>query len=122
MFVKNIDDCTAFTANDGCVIREWLHPKNDAVDLPYSVATAIVTAGERSYKHVLKQAEVYLITSGEGVMHVDAEVCPVHAGDSVFIPGESTQWIENTGKEDLCFIAIVSPPWTEQDDKRLVED
>ena len=119
MFVKNINDCPAFTANDGCQIREWLHPFNDAVELPYSIATAFVAAGQSSYKHRLKQAEVYLIMQGEGVMHVDAEEKNVITGDSVLIPANSIQWIENTGTDELRFIAIVSPPWREEDDLRL---
>ena len=82
MFVKNINDCPEFTANDGCRIREWLHPKNDKVELPYSVATATVESGQQSYKHKLEQTEVYLITAGQGCMHVGAEEQIVNAGDA----------------------------------------
>ena len=119
MFVKNIEDCPAFTANDGCQIREWLHPDNDAVDLPYSVAMAVVSVGQHSYIHILDQAEVYLITKGAGLMHIDEESQPVGEGDSVFIPAKYVQWIENTGEVPLEFLALVSPPWKEADDKRL---
>jgi mannose-6-phosphate isomerase-like protein (cupin superfamily) len=103
VFVKNISECAEFTANDGCRIKEWLHPKNDAVDLPYSVAMATVDVGEQSYKHKLEQAEVYLITSG----------------DAIYIEPERTQWIENNGQESLCFIALVNPPWSEEGDLRV---
>lgn len=119
MFVKNIEDCPAFTANDGCQIREWLHPDNDAIDLPYSVAMAVVSVGQHSYKHVLEQTEVYLITSGTGLMHIDDEQRLVGKGDSVLIPGRCVQWIENTGDVPLEFLALVSPPWKDEDDKRL---
>ncbi|MEQ8288177.1 MAG: cupin domain-containing protein [Gammaproteobacteria bacterium] len=119
MFVKNIEDCPAFTANDGCQIREWLHPDKDAVDLPYSVAMAVVAVGQQSYKHVLDQAEVYLISQGTGIMHIDEEEQVVGQGDSVFIPAKCVQWIENTGDVPLQFLALVSPPWNEADDKRL---
>ena len=67
MFVKSINDCSEFIANDGCRIQEWLHPKNDLVELPYSVAMATVDIGQQSYKHKLEQAEIYLITSGKAV-------------------------------------------------------
>lgn len=119
MFVKNIDDCPEFTANDGCQIREWLHPEDDAVDLPYSVAMATVDIGQQSYKHKLEQAEVYLITAGQGLMHIDDEEKEVNAGDAIYIEPLCTQWIENTGQESLCFIAIVNPPWSEEGDVRL---
>ena len=119
MFVKNINDCPEFTANDGCRIREWLHPKNNNIDLPYSVATATIGIGQQSYRHKLEQTEVYLITSGQGRMHIDAEELCVSAGDAVLIPSQATQWVENIGKELLHFIAIVNPPWSEEGDVRL---
>ena len=119
MFVKNINDCVEFTANDGCRIKEWLHPKNDAVELSYSVAVATVDIGEQSYKHTLKQTEVYLITTGQGLMHIDEEEREVKTGDAVYIKPQRVQWIENTGDMPLQFIALVNPPWSEEGDNRL---
>lgn len=119
MFVKNINDCNQFIANDGCRIKEWLHPKNDTVELSYSVAMATVDVGQSSYKHTLEQTEIYLITSGQGLMHIDDEKEFVSAGDAVYIPALRIQWIENKGEEPLCFIAIVNPPWSESGDIRL---
>ena len=49
MFVKKILDCDAFVANDGCTIRELLHPENDAIDLPYSLALATVDIGKKKF-------------------------------------------------------------------------
>ena len=119
MFVKNINDCVEFTANDGCRIKEWLHPKNDVVDLPYSVAMATVEVGEQSYKHTLEQTEVYLISAGQGLMYIDDEEREVKNGDAIYIEPERVQWIENTGDIPLQFIALVNPPWSEEGDNRL---
>ena len=119
MFVKNIDDCVEFTANDGCRIKEWLHPKNDAVELSYSVAMATVDVGEQSYKHILDQTEVYLITAGQGLMQIGEEEKNVKAGEAIYIEPQCVQWIENTGEVSLQFIAIVNPPWSEEGDNRL---
>jgi len=119
VFVKNISECPEFTANDGCLIREWIHPKNDAVDVPYSVAMATVEIGKQSYEHKLDQTEVYIIFSGDGVMHIDDEEENVHAGEAVLVPAGAIQWIENCGDEELCFIAIVNPPWSEEGDTRI---
>jgi mannose-6-phosphate isomerase-like protein (cupin superfamily) len=119
VFVKNIDDCAEFTANDGCQIREWLHPKNDAVDLPYSVAKGTVDVGLQTYKHKLEQSEVYLITAGKGLMHIDDEEKEVKTGDAIYIEPTRTQWIENNAQETLSFIVIVNPPWSEEGDIRL---
>ena len=35
-------------------------------------------------------------------------------GDTVFIPAGANQWIENVGEVDLVFLAMVSPPWSEE--------
>ena len=119
MFVKNIRACQEFTANDGCRIREVLHPVNDPADLPYSIAHARVAPAAHSYRHKLKQAEVYYILDGQGRMHIDEGEQNVIAGDVVYIPPQAVQWIENTGQVDLLFLALVSPPWTKADDIRL---
>ena len=121
MFVKSINDCAEFTANDGCQIKEWLHPKNDPVDIPYSVAMATVAVGQQSYKHQLEQTEVYLILSGRGLMHIDDEIKEVRAGDSVYIEQKRIQWIENITDEPLQFIALVNPPWCDEGDTRINE-
>lgn len=119
MFIKNINDCVKFTANDGCQIQEWLHPEHDAVDLSYSVAMATVAVGEKSYKHTLQQTEVYLINAGQGLMHIDDEVQEVKSGDAIYIEPKRVQWIENIGNDPLNFIALVNPPWSEEGDQRI---
>lgn len=119
MFVKKTSECDAFVANDGCTIRELLHPKNDAVDLPYSLALAVVDVDRKSYQHKLEQTEVYHILQGHGRMFIDNENSEVVVGDVILIPAGILQWIENIGSESLVFTAIVNPPWTEDGDVRL---
>jgi mannose-6-phosphate isomerase-like protein (cupin superfamily) len=119
VFVKNLNDCSEYTANDGCRIRELLHPEQDVVELPYSLAVARVEAGKATYKHRLKQTEIYFILNGSGRMHIDDETTDVGKGDVVLIPAEAIQRIDNTGSGVLEFAAIVSPPWNKDDDIRL---
>ena len=122
MFVKKNSEFDAFVANDGCSIRELLHPKNDAIDLPYSLALATVDAGSKSYQHKLEQTEVYHILQGQGRMFIEDEYNDVGVGDVIVIPAKALQWIENTGSEPLIFAAIVSPPWTKDGDVRLNQE
>ena len=122
MFVKKTSECDAFVANDGCTIRELLHPENDAVDLPYSLALATVEVGRKSYQHKLEQTEVYHVLQGHGRMFIENEDKEVGAGDVIVIPAEVLQWIENIGSELLIFAAIVSPPWTKDGDVRLNQE
>jgi mannose-6-phosphate isomerase-like protein (cupin superfamily) len=119
MFTKSLSDCESLIANDGCRVWEILHPKNDAVALPYSFALAEVAAGEHSYRHRLEQVEVYYVLAGRGLMHIDDEARELEAGDAVVIPARAVQWIENLGTQPLRFIAVVSPPWCAADDERL---
>ncbi len=119
MFVKKLKDCNEFVANDGCRIREVLHPKNDPLQLPYSLAVARVEPGKQTYRHRLRETEIYYILSGTGHMHIDEESRKVAADEAVVIPSGAVQWIENIGAEELRFIAIVNPPWSEEGDERL---
>lgn len=118
MLTKRTADCPPFTARDGCEIRELLHPEQDAISLPYSLAQGSVGSGGRTFRHKLAQQEVYWIRDGSGVMHVGAQRRAVMPGDVVLVPAGVEQWIENTGVETLVFVVIVSPPWRAEDDTR----
>lgn len=119
MLIKSTDRCIAFTAIDGCRIREVLHPAHDPVPLAFSLAVAEVAVGARTYRHCLVHPEVYYLLEGEGVMHIGEDTRPVRAGDAVYIPAHAEQWIENAGAQTLRFIALVSPPWSMDADRRL---
>ncbi len=119
MLIKRTADCNEFTANDGCGIREVLHPRNDGEGLPLSLAVARVAPGKQSYAHYLEQVEVYYILEGRGLMHIDDETAEVGPGDAVYIPARAHQWIENLGADELLFVAACVPPWSEDGDVRL---
>ena len=118
MLIKREKNCAEIIANDGCRLRELLHPERDAADISYSLAIAYVDPGKSTYSHYLRQTEVYYIIQGIGRMHIGDEVTEVHEGDAIVIPREQKQWIENVGQNVLVFAAIVSPPWQAQDDLR----
>ena len=119
MLIQSESRCPQFVANDGCKIRELPHPRNDAIDLAFSLAIAEVEPGHRTYRHRLVQSEVYYIAAGSGVVHIDSEQHRVASGDAVLIGPRQVQWIENTGTDTLKFAALVTPPWRSEDDERL---
>lgn len=119
MLIKSETRCPQFVANDGCNIRELLHPKNDLIELGFSLAIAEVEPGCRTYRHRLVQSEVYYVVAGSGLVHIGHEEQMITTGDAVLIPSQQEQWIENTGVETLKFAAIVAPPWREDGDERL---
>jgi mannose-6-phosphate isomerase-like protein (cupin superfamily) len=120
MLIKRLEDCPEITANDGCQLRELLHPDRDDVDIRHSLALAWVQPGEATKPHRLaNQIEIYLILDGAGRMHIGDEQDDVVAGDTVVIPRGETQWIECRGEETLFLAAIVDPPWQAEDDVRV---
>jgi mannose-6-phosphate isomerase-like protein (cupin superfamily) len=116
MLVNKLHDCVEFTAGDGTLLRELLHPDKQAIALRYSLAHAIVPVGQTSQPHALTTSEVYYILSGSGEMHIDREIQVLEPGDTVYIPPNARQFIRNLGSEPLVFICIVDPAWRKQDE------
>ena len=121
MLIRNLKDCAEFISGDGCVLREILHPDKMDLKLGYSLAHAIVHPGDITKPHRLKTSEVYYIIEGEGIMHIDEERALVRAGATIYIPPKAVQFIQNSGKMDLVFLAIVDPAWRLEDEEVLTE-
>ena len=88
--------------------------KNSVPDV--SIARARVKAGVTTKLHRLKGVvERYVILSGMGKVEVsECEPQQVSKGDVVVIPSLCPQRITNIGTEDLVFLAICTPRFTEQ--------
>jgi mannose-6-phosphate isomerase-like protein (cupin superfamily) len=117
VLIKKLKDCAEIVAGDRTRLRELLHPARDAVAIRYSLAVAWIAPGARSRAHRLKTSEVYYLVRGSGVMHIRDEVATIEAGDAVYIPPDSIQWLENTGKEEIEFLCIVDPAWRPEDEQ-----
>lgn len=117
MLIKSLDQIPSFIAGDETIIKEWLHPKNEDVDINYSLAFAEVEPGKSSLPHILKtSSEAYIILEGSGIAYIDEKSQAVKSGDLVLIPAGAKQHIKNIGTENLRFICIVSPPWKKEDE------
>ncbi|MCF2138186.1 MAG: cupin domain-containing protein [Candidatus Thorarchaeota archaeon] len=123
MFVKRLADCKEIVAGDETRLREILNPLHgDDLQIDYSLAHAIVGPGQSTRPHLLKtSSEVYYILQGEGIMTINGERKRVKSGDTVYIPPAAKQFINNTGKENLVFVCMVSPPWHSEDEVILDE-
>jgi mannose-6-phosphate isomerase-like protein (cupin superfamily) len=118
MIIKDIERCSRFTAMDGTVLCELLHPERECLDLPYSIAHAVLKPGTGSVPHRLKDSsELYYILEGQGLMYIDSESKDVVPGQAVYIPPGSWQHIQNTGSNDLKFLCIVHPIWSAKDEE-----
>ena len=98
--------------DEGCFILELSNASTD----PYvSIARVRVEPGVTTQLHCLTGViERYVILSGLGSVEV-AEQSPqqVSVGDVVIIPVLCPQRITNIGHDDLVFLAICSPRFTE---------
>jgi mannose-6-phosphate isomerase-like protein (cupin superfamily) len=123
LIIQDLADCPSFEAMDKTHIIEQLHPLRHGVDIPYSIAQAILLPGRASLSHRLKtSSEVYIVLEGEGEMHVESERAMIHAGQAFFIPPGSRQHLKNTGSVDLRFICIVYPFLRAEDEEILGSD
>lgn len=104
---------------DTCMLAEIFHPARIGSEIAarYSIAHARVAVGRATLLHtLLKSSEVYIMLQGTGRMHVDDESEDVQTGQVIYIPPGSVQYIENTGSDELRFLAIVDPMWHESDE------
>lgn len=71
-----------------------------------TMGIAKIPTGEALRKHRHRQAEIYLILEGTGVVEIDSEARSVGAGSTVFIPGDALHSCENTGTSELRFAYV----------------
>ena len=116
MLIRSLSACEEFIAGDRTQLRELLHPDKQPLQLRYSLAHAVLPAGETSTPHSLKHSEVYYILSGAGDMHIDDETQRIGPGDAVYIPPNAKQYVYSCGPEPLVFLAIVDPAWQPEDE------
>ena len=111
MIKRHRADAEFFT-EERCYITELSNSEDDP---GVSIARARVKPGTTTRWHRLKgTAERYSIISGKGLMELDDQAPQeVKAGDTVLIPSMCGQRITNTGNEDLIFLAICTPRFTE---------
>jgi len=111
--ILKANEADEYYFDEGCFILELANSPAD----PYvSIARARVKAGVTTKLHRLKGVvERYVILSGIAKVEVaKCEPQQVSAGDVVIIPSLCPQRITNIGTEDLVFLAICSPRFTEK--------
>jgi mannose-6-phosphate isomerase-like protein (cupin superfamily) len=106
--IKKQDLCNEFFTPEGCYITEL---SNTPDDPNVSIARARVEPGVTTPWHRLRGTiERYYIVAGRGRVEV-GKLPPqeVNSGDVVLIPPMCRQRITNISQEDLIFLAICTP-------------
>lgn len=95
-----------------CFITELV---NDEAWPEFSLARTRVEPGVTTQLHALSVHEIYVIESGTGRMTVgDTAPFPVGPGDTVTIPRDVAQSIENSGSIDLIFVCVCAPKFSQE--------
>jgi mannose-6-phosphate isomerase-like protein (cupin superfamily) len=95
-----------------CYISELL---NDDIQPEVSLARTRVESGVTTQLHRLSVFEWYVIESGNGRMRVGDETpFSVGPGDTVTIPKHAAQQITNSGQEDLIFLCVCTPRFSQE--------
>lgn len=102
-----------FFTSERCYITEVA---NDDGDTELSVALARIEPGITTAWHKLHDInERYLVISGEGRVELGGcEPVTIGSGDVVRIPAGTSQRITNTGRTDLLFYAVCTPPFRQE--------
>ncbi len=107
---QNLSD--EFYSPEKCYITEL---SNTPEDPDASIARARVEPGVTTRWHrLIGTVERYYIVNGRGRAEVgNLQPQEVTVGDTVLIPAMCRQRITNTGSEDLVFLAICTPRFSE---------
>src|SRR5262245_18101738 len=115
MDIWNVDDVPAFITKSGSEIRELLAYRNSVIRRQ-SLAEARLPMGGSTQEHYHPNTEeIYYITSGQGRMRIDTDVCEVEAGDAIAIPAGQKHKIWNTGRETLKLLCCCVPAYEHSD-------
>jgi mannose-6-phosphate isomerase-like protein (cupin superfamily) len=119
MILKSFDNLPEFVAGDKSILREYLNPNKEDLELRYSLAHATVKPNQSTQPHKLKTSEVYYILTGSAEMTINGEKKIVKPHQAIYIPPDATQSICNIGKDGLTFLCIVDPAWRPEDENIL---
>jgi len=120
MSVRRNSEIKSIQGNEGTQIKQYFHPHDTLNRINYSLAQFTLEVGKKSKLHKIKSSEIYYILEGSGKIEIEGESYIIEKDDSVYVPPNSKQIIENTGSVKLKFLCIVEPAW-KPDDEILLE-
>jgi mannose-6-phosphate isomerase-like protein (cupin superfamily) len=111
MSVRRDSEIKSIQGNEGTQIKQYFHPHNTPNGINYSLAQFTLEPGKKSKLHKIRSTEIYYILEGSGNLKIEEDTHHLEKNDSVYVPPNSKQFIENTGKGNLKFLCIVEPAW-----------
>ena len=120
MSIRKNSEIKPIQGNEGTKIKQYFHPHNTLNGINYSLAQFTLGPRKKSKLHKISSSEIYYILEGSGMLNINEETYQLEKDDSVYVPPNSKQCIENTGSINLRFLCIVEPAW-KADDEILLE-
>jgi|SRR5690554_712604 len=74
--------------------------------MPFGGAWCVVRAHSSSLEHNHDEQEMFVVVSGEAVIHIGNEKRRVKKGDFIAIPPGKEHFVENTAETDFHFLTI----------------
>ena len=81
----------------------------EVADASFTATWVEVASDSRQRLHDHPSEQVYVVTSGKGVMQVGEERQEVGAGNLVYIPSGALHGIENPSEEVLIYVSVAAP-------------
>ena len=119
MSLRKNSEIDSIQGNEGTKIKQYFHPHNTLNGINYSLAQFTLEAGKKSKLHQMRSSEIYYILEGSGNLTIDGQTHHLNKDDSVYVPPNSKQFIENSGSSNLRFLCIVEPAWKTEDETLL---
>ena len=120
MSLRKNSEIKSIQGDEGTKIKQYFHPHNTLNGINYSIAQFTLEPGKKSKLHKISSSEIYYILEGSGMLKINEETCQLEKDDSVYVPPNSKQFIENIGSINLRFLCIVEPAW-KADNEILLE-
>ncbi len=116
MSLRKNSEIKSLHGDDGTKIKQYFHPHNTLNGINYSIAQFTLEPGKKSKLHKMSSSEIYYILEGSGNLKINEETYHLEKDDSVYVPPNSKQFIENIGSINLRFLCIVEPAWKANDE------
>ena len=114
MEITRREELEPYVTRDGSEIREWVPP--GAPGRRQTLAEATVPAGGSTLAHYHRESEeIYLVTSGRGVLRLGDEEREVAAGDCVAIPPGVVHRLHADAHAPLVVVCSSVPPYSHED-------
>jgi len=120
MSLRKNSEIKSIHGDEGTKIKQYFHPHNTLNGINYSMAQFTLEPGKKTKLHKMSSSEIYYILEGSGMLKINEDTYQLEKDDSVYVPPNSKQFIENTSSIDLRFLCIVEPAW-KADDEILLE-